>query len=152
MINRLSAFFALAVASVFAVLALAPSAPAAARPVPNMCHLVAKADYNLCQQVRRQMAYAYVTKGGNLVQMANGNTLVRSEVVNAGLTKPEMHSALVGYARDYAKHANRNVAVVVDIASLRNAYGTDAQYNVGFEDVDGKPGGKKAPRVDLDLP
>lgn len=153
MITRFRALLALAFLGLFAALAYAPSAPAATtRPVPNVCHKVAKADYGLCQQVRRQLMYAYVTKGGGLSQVADGQTLVREEVVGAGLTKAEMHSALVGYARDYDQHVNRTKSIAVDMVSLRKAFGTDARYAVGFYDVDGKPGGKKVFDVTLDLP
>lgn len=153
MITRFRALMALAFLGLFAALAYAPSAPAATtRPVPNVCHKVAKADYGLCQQVRRQLMYAYVTKGGNLNQVADGQSLVREEVVGAGLTKAEMHTALLGYAKDYDKHVNRAKAVAVDLDSLRGAYGTDTRYGVGFYDIDGKPGGKKVFDVTLDLP
>lgn len=131
-------------------LLLAPSAEAA--PRPDDCRLVGKADRSLCQTVKRQVAYAYVTKGGNLVSVPNGRALVKYEVTHAGLSKREMHEYLKGYAFDYAKHVTRARSVAVDLGSLRKAYGSDAEFAVGFEDADGKPGGAKNDRVDLNLP
>lgn len=129
---------------------LAPSSQAA--PAPGDCRLVAKADVPLCQSVQRQAAYVYFTKGGNKVGVPNGRKLVKHEVTHAGLTKTEMHSVLVGYAQDYAKHVVYSRSVVVDVESLRKAYGRDAQVNVGLRDLDGKPGGAWEIRTDLDRP
>lgn len=95
------------------------------------CRIVAKNDQNLCRRVQGQLPYAYATRGGNLVYVPSGRTLVREEVTHAGLTRPEMHDALVGYARDYALHATGARSVVVDTSSLRRAYGPSAFYVVG---------------------
>lgn len=42
--------------------------------------------------------------------------------------------------------------VVIDMRKLRDCHGSDAQMIVGFTDVDGKPGGAKRYRIELDLP
>lgn len=131
-------------------LLFAPTAEAA--PKPDDCRIVAKADRSLCRTVKAQVAYAYVTKGGNLVYVPNGRALVKHEVTHAGLTKRGMHAYLKGYAFDYAKHVTHARSVAVDLGSLRKAYGSDAEFAVGFEDVDGKPGGAKNDRVELNLP
>lgn len=127
------------------------STGAGAAPQPDDCNRVAKSDRALCQQVKGQFPYAYVTRGGNVAQVVSGKVLVR-EITHQGLTKGEMHSYLTGEATQYRRYATGSQSVVINLASLRNAYGTDAQYDVGFHDVDGKPGGKKDIRVELDLP
>lgn len=149
--NALTAVFSVFTTAFLAV-GLSLAVPAGAAPKPDDCRLVAKADRTLCQQVRQQTAYAYVTRGGNLVYVPDGRTLVREEVTHAGLTKAEMRSYLRGYVRSYARHAVNTRSVTVDLSSLRRAYGTDAQYTVGFSDRDGKRGGQKDNRVELDLP
>jgi len=130
------------------------TAPADAGAAPQTyrdCRLVAPTDRTLCNQVANQLPYYYATKGQNLVGIPAGSVLVTSEVTHAGLTRREMHSALVGYAQDYALHAAPG-SLILDMASMRDAAGTDAQYEAGFRDTDGKPGGKKTYRVRLDLP
>lgn len=143
-------FFAIAFAGILGGLGmlLAPSSQAA----PNLgdCKRVAVADRALCQQVKRQVAYVYFTEGGT-AGVAKGSVLVR-EITHQGLTKREMHSYLTGEALAYAQHVTQANAVAIDLTSLRKHHGSDVQVIVGFTDVDGKPGGKKRNRVELDLP
>lgn len=136
-------------AALTAALLLA-SLPATAAPKPDDCNRVAKADRTLCQRVKAQLPYAYVTPSG-IAYTVGGKTLVR-EITHQGLTTREMHSYLHGEATAYREYATGSRSVVVNLASLRRHHGTDAQYTVGFTDRDGKPGGAKDDRVDLDLP
>lgn len=125
---------------------------AAAASKPDDCRLVAKADRTLCAAVKAQKPYAYATRGGNFVEVPSGRVLVHDEVTHAGLTKAEMRSALRGYAADYAGHVTNARAVVIDLGSVLKYHGSDAQVVAGFRDRDGKPGGAKDNRIELDLP
>lgn len=144
MLNIKGAFAGITVGLIALFTAVTPGAEAA--PRPDDCRLVAHADQGLCHSVQRQTAYAYATRGGNLVYVPAGRILVHSEVTHAGLTKPEMHDALVGYAGDYAVHVVYAHAVAVDLTSLRRAHGTRAQYEVGFV-----PGDVRDTRVEINV-
>jgi hypothetical protein len=100
--------------------------------------------------VQGQLPYAYATDSG-LNQVVSGRKLVR-EITHQGLTKREMHSYLVGEANAYLRHVVTARSVVLDMDSLRKHHGTDAEFVVGFEDADGKPGGAKSVRVELKRP
>lgn len=150
MFNKIAA--ALVALGAGLALLLGANSGASAAPKLGDCRLVAKADIPLCQSVQRQGAYVYFTEGGNQVDVPNGRTLVKHEVTHAGLTKREMHSALVGYAQDYAKHVTYGRSVAVDVGSLVKAHGRDSQVDVGIRDLDGKPRGAWEIRVELDLP
>lgn len=114
------------------------------------CSRVAAADRSLCRAVRAQVAYAFATEGA-LITVPNGRALVK-EITHDGLTRREMHAALVGEASGYVQHVTGARSVAVDLGSLKKYHGSDAQYVVGFEDADGKPGGKRLDRVEIDLP
>lgn len=55
-------------------------------------------------------------------------------------------------ARALATPSAARTAVVIDMRALRRCHGADAQMIIGFTDTDGKPGGAKRYRVELDLP
>lgn len=126
----------------------APSVQAA--PKPDDCNRVAKTDRALCRAVKAQVAYAFAVNSG-INYTANGRALVH-EITHQGLTKGEMHSYLAGEALTYRQHVTGTRSVAVDMNSLRTYHGTDAQWIVGFEDADGRPGGAKEDRVEIDLP
>lgn len=145
--NKLTAAIAGAISTAFLAVGLNLTTPATAAPKPDDCSRVAKTDRTLCAQVKRQLPYAYATESG-VAQIVDGKTLVH-EITHQGLTKREMHSYLTGEAAAYKRYATGSRSVVVNLDSLRKHHGTDAQYNVGFSDRDGKPGGAKDTRVDL---
>lgn len=132
MITRFRTLIALAFAGVLATLVLAPSAPAATKK--NDCHRVAAADYKLCQQVRRQLAYAYATEGG-LNQVVGGKALVH-EITHQGLTKAEMRSYLRGEALNYTRYALTGSSIIVNTGTMRKYYGADAHYEVHTQGPD----------------
>lgn len=143
-------------AALFAPTAQATSDRAAARPAAvhshaDDCKRVARADRPLCATVRGQFPYAYVGDGGGLNQMAAGRLLVQ-EIVHGGLTAWEERDALRGAARSYREHATHTRSIVVDLKSLAALCGTDGQFTVGFSDDDGRPGGSKSDRVEIDCP
>lgn len=147
MLNIKGAFAGLTAGIVGLVGLFTATTPSAqATPRPDDCRLVARHDQPLCHTVQRQSAYAYATRGGNLTYIPSGRALVKGEVVHAGLTKPEMHDALTGYARDYAAHVTYTRSVAVDLTSLRRAHGTQAQYEVGFT-----PGNVRETRVEINV-
>lgn len=105
----------------------------------------------LCTWVSAQTPYAYVGKGGGLNQVAGGNLIV-NEIAHSGLTKREMRSALRGHSNAYTKHVFNTRSIAVDLSSLARLCGTDGQFVVGFIDDDGRKGGSKSTRVEIDCP
>ena len=141
---------ATAFAGIITVLSLLLAPTTQAAPQLGDCKRVAVADQPLCLTVKAQAAYAFATASG-FHYRPNGKAVVR-EITHQGNTKREMHSALVQEAASYAAHYTRARAVVVDMGSVLKHHGSDAQVIVGFRDADGKPGGVKRDRVQLDLP
>ena len=125
MLKKIIAAIAGALAA--AGLLLAPSASATAKP--DDCNRVATADRPLCQSVKRQLAYAYATPGAGLKQIADGRTLVHT-ITHSGLSKTAMHKALTKQATAYAKYAAVPGTVVVNTATMRQYFGSDAHYEV----------------------
>lgn len=134
----------------FLALMAVTATPTTAAPQLGDCKRVATADQALCLQVKGQFPYAYATEGG-IGYVVEGKLLVR-EITHQGLTKREMHSALVGEARAYHRYATGARSVVINLDSIVKHHGRDAQYDVGIRDTDGKPGGAWKVRVQLDLP
>lgn len=128
---------------------LMASIPATAAPKPDDCNRTAKADRALCQRVKAQHPYAYATPS-LMVYTPSGRALVH-EITHQGLTHREIHSALTGEASNYRAHT-KGRTVLLDMASVLRHHGSDAQVTVGFTDADGRPGGTKHDRVELDLP
>lgn len=108
-------------------LLLAPSADAT--PKPDDCNRTAKADRTLCQTVKRQLAYAYATRGAGLEQVADGRALVH-QLTHSGLSKNAMHKALRKETDAYARYALASGTVIVNTASMRKYFGGDAHYEV----------------------
>lgn len=147
--NKLTALLAGVITTLFLAVGLTVTTATAASK-PDSCTRVAKADRTLCAKVKRQIAYAYATEGG-FVEVPNGRALVK-DITHQGLTKTEMHSYLRGEALAYKRHVTDARSVAVDLGSVLKHHGSDAQVIAGFHDRDGKPGGKKDNRVELDLP
>jgi len=105
----------------------------------------------LCGWVRGQLPYAYAGSGGGLNQVVSGQLIIR-EVAHSGLTPREQRSALRGHAAAYRKHVLTTRTIAVDLTSLAKLCGTDGQFIVGRIDDDGKPGGSKSTRVEIDCP
>ena len=125
-----------------------------AATAPNPAHNCARVPANvrdLCTQVNTQVPYAYVGKGGGLNQAVGGNLIV-NEITHSGLTQREMRSALRGESLAYRKHFLNTRTIAVDLTSLAALCGTDGQFIVGRTDDDGKPGGSKSTRVEIDCP
>lgn len=137
-------------AAVFGVSAQAsiPQAPApvaAVKRAPHNhasdCRLVAEADRKLCAQVQAQHSYgAYYGDPHAYWSNPNGRALVH-ELTHDGMSKGAMHTALVGYAREYREWVTA-VPVNMD-AMVKRCGNTDGQWVVSYRDEDGKPGGLK---------
>ena len=131
------AFAFVTITAVFTTIGLTVATPADAVVKPDDCRRVATADRALCQQVKRQLPYAYATKGGNLSQVVGGKALVH-EITHQGLTKGEMRSYLRGESLAYTRHVTNARVMAVDLGSLRKHFGPDARYEVttqGKDDV-----------------
>lgn len=147
--TRIAAAFTGITAGFIALMAVTAT-PTTAAPRLGDCKRVAVADQTLCLTVKGQFPYTYATESG-IGYIVDGKTLVH-EITHQSLTKREMHSALIGEAAAYRRYATGARAVVVNLDTLIEHHGRDAQYDVGIRDLDGKPGGAWKPRVRLDLP
>lgn len=126
-------------------------ATAAASNPARDCTRVPNDVRELCTWVSAQTPYAYVGKGGGLNQVAAGNLIV-NEIAHSGLTPREMRSALRGHSAAYTKHVFNTRSITLDLTSLAKLCGTDGQYIVGRIDDDGRRGGTKSTRVEIDCP
>lgn len=113
-------------AALAVTVSLSVTATAAAKP--DDCARVAKADRALCQQVKRQLPYAYATPDAGLNQIAGGKTLVR-KITHQGLSKTAMHHRLHTQAVKYARYATSGT-IIVNTATMRKYFGPDAHYEV----------------------
>lgn len=128
-------------ATLTAVALLHSSSNATAVPA-NDCDRVTVADRKLCKSVQGQHSYGayYFNDFDATWSTPNGRVLVR-EITHDGLTKAEMHAALVAYAAEYREYVT-HVTVNMD-AMVKKCGNTDGQWVTSYVDEDGRDGGTK---------
>lgn len=112
------------------------------------CKIVAPADRALCKRVQTFHSYGSYDGNQHAYWSVDSGTVNVHELTHDGLTKAEMHAALVGYSREYAAYVT---AVPVNMDSMvRKCGNTDGRWVVSYRDEDGKPQqGPKDPNTKL---
>ena len=105
------------------------------------CDRVAPADKRLCLSVSKYHPYGAWYGTPEAYWSVDSGKVNVHELTHSGMTKAEMHAALVGYAREYREWVT---AVPVDMdAMVRKCGNTDGRWIVSYHDEDGRPGGLK---------
>jgi hypothetical protein len=105
------------------------------------CKIVAAADRALCKRVQTFHSYGSYNGNEHAYWSVDSGIVNVHELTHDGLSKAEMHAALVGYDKEYAAYVT-HVSVNMD-SMVAKCGNTDGRWVISYRDEDGRPGGTK---------